>query len=129
MTLNRSKMQTVKKFQGISNLSKTANLHGLLRHEEPSNWKNQFLCFQKHTLKTSQDLRTHCLYLKIFRNSRSVRPRRPPKHNSINGNCLFKFPLNNRQPPKLNWKKLTVNRQSYYLIETLAQVSLLAGYS
>ena len=50
LPLNRSKMQTVKKFQGISNLSNTAYLHGLLRLEEPSNWKNQFLCFQKHTL-------------------------------------------------------------------------------
>ena len=36
----------VKKFQVISNLTISADLHGLLTPEESLNWKNQFPCFQ-----------------------------------------------------------------------------------
>ena len=35
-------MLTVKKFQGISNLTLLAHLHGLLAPEEALNWKNHF---------------------------------------------------------------------------------------
>ena len=40
---------TVKKFQGISNLTISADLHGILAPKEFLNWKNQRPCSQKHT--------------------------------------------------------------------------------
>ena len=40
---------TVKKFQSISNLTISADLHGILAPKEFLNLKNQFPCSQKHT--------------------------------------------------------------------------------
>ena len=80
--------------------------HGLLAPEESSSkLENQFPCSQKHSYYTLQDLKT-CLYLKLFWNFMSERPRQPPKHNSWN-KCIQKlifaknlglnFHSNNRQ--------------------------------
>ena len=69
------------KFQGISNLNISADLHGRLAPEEPFSWKNQFPCSQKHSLKTLKDLIT-CLHLKMFVNFKSERPSQSPKYNS-----------------------------------------------
>jgi len=41
---------TVKTFQRISNLTISADLHGLLAPKESLNGKNQFPCSQKHSL-------------------------------------------------------------------------------
>ena len=40
---------TVKKFQGILNLTISADPHGILAPEESLNCKNQFPCSQKHS--------------------------------------------------------------------------------
>ena len=48
---------TVKKYQGISNLTISADLHGRQAPAESLNWKNQFPRSQKHTQLA--------LYLKI----------------------------------------------------------------
>ena len=42
---------TVKKFPGISNITFSADLQGILASEESFNWKNQFPCSQ-NTLST-----------------------------------------------------------------------------
>ena len=42
---------TVKKFPGISNLTFSADLHGILASEESFNWKNQFP-WSQNTLST-----------------------------------------------------------------------------
>ena len=102
----------------ISNLTISADLHGLLAPEEFLHLKNYRPCCQKHSLWTSQDLTT-LLYLKIFGNFICERPRQPPKHNSeilINAEVniyfnswLTKFSLNNRQASKLlpHWDPLS----------------------
>ena len=53
-------MLTVKKFQGISNLTLLAHLHGLLAPEEALNWKNHFH-IQPHPGWTLQDLNDNLL--------------------------------------------------------------------
>ena len=58
---------TAKAFQGISNLTILADLHGLLAPEKCLNWKNLGPCSQKQSLWTLQDLTTF-LYLKVFWN-------------------------------------------------------------
>ena len=47
---NINRQITVKKFQGIPNLTISADLYGHLAPEESLNWKNQFPCSQKHSL-------------------------------------------------------------------------------
>ena len=47
-------IKTVKKFQGISNLTITDDLQGLLAAEESPNRKNQFACSQKPSPDTSR---------------------------------------------------------------------------
>ena len=54
-------MLTVKKFQGISNLTLLAHLHGLLAPEEAPNWKNQFHIYP-HPRWTLQDLNHKLAY-------------------------------------------------------------------
>ena len=65
----------------ISNLTISADLHGLLASEEFLHLKNHGPCCQKHSLWTSQGLKT-LLYHKIFGNFICERPRQPPKHSS-----------------------------------------------
>ena len=43
-----------KLFQGISNLTISGDLQGLLAAEESPNWKNQFACSQKLSPDTSR---------------------------------------------------------------------------
>ena len=59
-------IKTVKKFQGISNLTISDDLQGLLAAAESPTWKNQFACSQKLSLQTLQDLRA-CFYGKLER--------------------------------------------------------------
>ena len=47
---NINRQITVKKFQGIPNLTISADIHGHLAPEESLNWKNQSPCSQKHSL-------------------------------------------------------------------------------
>ena len=47
-TVNRQKCRLILHIQGISNLTFSADLHRILAPEETLNWKNQFLCSQKH---------------------------------------------------------------------------------
>ena len=70
---NINRQITVKKFQDISNLTISADLHGHLALEESLNWKNQFPCSQP-AQKTTVNIITQ---IDIFFNSRT------------------KFPLNN----------------------------------
>ena len=74
---------TVKKFQGISNLAFFLVFQlifmdlWLLNNLQTG---KPVPTFSKHSFKTLQHLST-CLYLKIFRNFTSKRPRQPPTHN------------------------------------------------
>ena len=75
-TVNREKcrlMLIVKKFQGISNLSISANLSRSWRLI--SKLEKPFLDITRASLE-------FCLYLKIFQNFLTKRLRKPPKHNS-----------------------------------------------
>lgn len=47
---NINRQITVKKFQGIPNLTISADIHGHLAPEESLNWKHQSPCSQKHSL-------------------------------------------------------------------------------
>ena len=50
LTVNRQKCRlrlNVKKLQSISNLTTSADKHGIPAPEEFLNWKNQFSCSQK----------------------------------------------------------------------------------
>ena len=68
---------TAKAFKGISNLTISADFHGLLAPEKSLNWINLGPCCQKQSLWTLQDLTT-CLYVKVFWNYVCKRPRQPP---------------------------------------------------
>ena len=75
------KAQLPSTFQGISNLTISADLYRLLAPEESLNWNNHWPRSQKHSLWTLKDLTTF-LYLKIFQNFKWEMPRQPPKHKS-----------------------------------------------
>ena len=79
---------TAKAFKGISNLTISADFHGLLAPEKSLNWINLGPCCQKQSLWTLQDLTT-CLYVKVFWNYVCKRPRQPPNTTvNVNSNSF-----------------------------------------
>ena len=54
---------TVKKLPGISNLTFSADLHGILASEESFNWKNQFPCSQTLSLRALDITRRYNLLI------------------------------------------------------------------
>ena len=66
----------------ISNLTISADLHGLMAPEESLHLKNHCPCCQNPLSKHYKTLQLNLLYLKIFGNFISERLRQPPKHNS-----------------------------------------------
>ena len=75
----------VKTFQGILNLTNSADLHGFLAPEESPQKLGKPRAMLSKTLSlnvTRSDLTLTFLNLKIFRNFVCEKPRQPPRHNS-----------------------------------------------
>ena len=96
-----------------SNFTISADLHGILAPKEFLNWKNQFLCSQKHTFLTlkltfliSENISKFCKW-KARATSKTHQLILIHTEVNIYVNLWTNFPHNNRQPSK----NLKCNRQ------------------
>ena len=69
--LNRDQPSTMKininrpKISGISNLTISDDLHGILAPEESRNWKNEFTYSWKHSFETLRDHQLILIYIEV----------------------------------------------------------------